>query len=34
MIRIGFRADPGPDPVFYLKADSDLGNQTNADPYL
>jgi hypothetical protein len=31
-IRIGFNADPDPDPVFYFNADPDPGNQTNADP--
>jgi hypothetical protein len=31
-IRIGFNADPYPDPAFYLNVDPDPGNQTNGDP--
>jgi hypothetical protein len=35
-IRIGFNADPDPDPAFYLNADPDTDpdprSQTNADP--
>ncbi len=33
-IRIGFIADPGPDPFFYLNAEPgpDTRNQTTADP--
>jgi len=29
---LGFNADLGPDPVFYLDADPDPGSQTKADP--
>ncbi len=28
-IRIGFNADPDPDPTFYLNADPDPESQTN-----
>jgi hypothetical protein len=31
-IRIGFNANPDPDPASYLNADPDPGSQTNADP--
>jgi hypothetical protein len=31
-IRIGFNADPVPDPAIHLNADPDPGSKTNADP--
>ncbi len=31
-IRIGFNADPDPNPAFYLNADPNPGSLTNADP--